>query len=167
MSYLTTPLNASFIKGGFSCGKSLLDDYLHKQASQDVKRKLCVVFVLPDDANGIKGYYTLSNNSIPQKNMPTEIIKKMPASYTDLPATLLGRLAVDKNYRKQGIGELLLLDALKRSYDISINSLGSIAVVVDPLDEEAKKFYKKYGFIELPDSGKMFLSMSTIGKIFK
>ena len=60
---------------------------------------------------------------------------------------------------------MLLIDALSRSYEIS-KSVGSFAVVVDPLDEDAEKFYFKYGFILLPDSRKMFLPMKTIGKLF-
>ena len=60
----------------------------------------------------------------------------------------------------------LLVDALKRSYEIS-KSIGSFAVIVDPLDENAVQFYKKYGFILLPDSGKMFLPMQTIKAAFE
>jgi len=60
----------------------------------------------------------------------------------------------------------LLLDALKRSFEISATEIGSMAVVVDPLDEEAVRFYEKYGFISLPDSGKMFLPMTTISELF-
>ncbi len=167
MIYITVPLDSSFKKEDFYCGKSLLDDYLHKQASQDIKRKLSVVFVLPHEEVRIKGYYTLSNNSIPREFVPDTVLKKMPKTYLNLPTTLLGRLAVDGNFMKQGLGELLLLDALKRSYDISTKSAGSIAVVVDPLDIDAKRFYSKYGFIELPDSGKMFLPMNVIGKLFQ
>ena len=55
---------------------------------------------------------------------------------------------------------------MKRSFDISCKSIGSMAVVVDPLDDEAISFYEKYGFILLPDSGKMFISMKTIKKLF-
>ena len=79
----------------------------------------------------------------------------------------MGRLAVGEKYKGQKIGELLLLDALKRSYDVSKKSIGSMAVIVDPIDHEAFSFYKKYGFIELPDSGKMFLTMKTIGLLFE
>ncbi len=165
MTYLTIPLTFNYNKDNFSCGKIALDDYLHKQANQDIKRKLSVCFILPDK-NNIKGYYTLSNDNIPQKVLPAEINKKMPKSYTNLPVTLLGRLAVDKNYQRQGIGEILLLDALKRSYDVSNESIGSMAVIVAPLDKEAVSFYRKYGFIELPDSGKMFLLMKTIIQLF-
>jgi GNAT superfamily N-acetyltransferase len=166
MSYLTVPLDSSYNKKDFFCGKSLLDNYLKKQASQDIKRKLCVVFILPAPDFNIKGYYSLSSGSISRNFVPQDIMKKMPESYSDLPVTLLGRLAVDKRYMKQGIGELLLLDALKRSYDISVSSIGSIAVIIDPLDKEAESFYAKYGFILLPNSGRMFLSMKTISQLF-
>jgi predicted GNAT family N-acyltransferase len=165
MTYLTTLLDSSFKKEEFSCGKSMLDDYLHQQASQDMKRKLCVVFVLSHEKTTIKGYYTLSNDSIPRELVPDEIMNKMPKSYKNLPTTLLGRLAVDKKFMKLGLGELLLLDALKRSYDISKTSVGSMAVVVDPLDNDAVDFYSKYGFTKLPDSGRMFLSMKKISRL--
>ncbi|WP_341841204.1 GNAT family N-acetyltransferase [Chitinophaga caseinilytica] len=88
----------------------------------------------------------------------------MPPSYSDLPVTLLGRLAVDKTCQGQRIGELLLIDALFRSYENS-KIIGSIAVVVDPLDEDAVGFYKKYGFVTLPDSGKMFMPMKMIEQL--
>ncbi len=166
MTYITSPLSSYHKKKKFSCGKDILDKYLHKQANQDIKRKISICFVLSDEDNNIKGYYTLSNDSIPQEQLPEKIKKKMPKSYVNLPTTLLGRLAVDVNYRRQGIGELLLLDALKRSFDISSESIGSMAVVVDPLDDEAISFYGRYGFILLPDSGKMFIPMKTIKELF-
>lgn len=167
MRYLTIPLNSSFNKISFSSGKIVLDEYLHKYANQDIKRKLSTCFILPDKNKRIIGFYTISSDSISKEDIPVELKRKMPLSYTNLPVILLGRLAVDKNFKGQGIGELLLLDALKRCNDVSNESIGSMAVAVDPLDEEAVTFYKKYGFIELPDSGRMFLSMKTIGELFK
>jgi predicted GNAT family N-acyltransferase len=151
-------------KKDFSCGKEMLDNYLHTQAGQDVKRKLCVVFVLTDDTT-IKGYYSLSNASIPAELMPEVYRKKMPKAYANLPVTLLGRLAVDKRFKGQHLGSILLLDALKRSFDIAEKSVGSVGVVVDPLDAEALAFYQKFGFILLPDSGKMFLPMADIAQL--
>jgi len=74
-------------------------------------------------------------------------------------------LAVDKIYQGQGIGKILLVDALKRSYELS-KQIGSFAVIVDPLDKDAELFYLKYGFIKLPDSGKMFLTMKIIDQLF-
>ena len=156
-SYIDLTLN----KKDFRCGAAMLDNYLHTQASHDVKRKLCVVFVLFEDTV-IKGYYTLSNASIPAELMPEAIKKKMPGSYKTLPVTLLGRLAINTKFKRQGLGGILLIDALKRSLAVAGESIGSIGVVVGPLDEDAVAFYKKFGFILLPDSGKMFLPMADV-----
>ena len=164
MSIKVGLLNSSLNKKDFSCGKEMLDNYLHFQASQDVKRKLCVVFVMFEDIT-IKGYYTLSNASVRAEWVPEAIKKKMPKSYEALPVTLLGRLAIDKKFKGQGLGSIILIDALKRSYEIATQSMGSIGVAVDPLDEEAMAFFEKFGFLNLPDSGKMFLPMANIAQL--
>jgi len=167
MMYLTEALNPSHKRSDFSCGKEVLDHYFKTQASQDVKRKLATCFVLADAAaQMVKGYYTLSNASIPLHLVPDQFRLKLPKSYQNIPTTLLGRLAVDMNCQGQGIGKILLIDALKRSYDIS-KIVGSFAVIVDPLDAASEAFYVKYGFIKLPDSGKMFLAIKTIELLFK
>jgi len=167
MSQISEPLNSTHKKSDFSCGKEMLDVYIHKQANQDIKRKLSTCFVINEkETNLIKGYYTLSNNSIPLKLVPNQIRKKLPRSYQSIPTTLLGRLAIDNKFQGQGIGKLILVDALKRSYEIS-KTIGSFAVIVDPIDQDAENFYEKYGFIKLPDSGKMFLPMKTISQLFK
>jgi predicted GNAT family N-acyltransferase len=144
----------------------MLDNYLHTQSKQDVKRKLAVCFVHVDENDNVKGYYTLSNSSIDRNLLPESIIKKLPQSYNNLSVTLLGRLAVDEKYKGKKLGSLLLLDALKRSYENSQSSIGSMAVIVNPIDDVAKSFYEKYGFIILSDSDKMFLPMNTIANLF-
>ena len=167
MNQITENLNSEHRKNEFSCGKEMLDNYLHKQANQDIKRKLSACFVINDqETNLLKGYYTLANNSIPQEIIPKKFQKRLPKSYSSIPTTLLGRLAIDNRFQGKGFGRLLLIDALKRSYEISKN-IGSFAVVVDPLDQDAENFYDKYGFIKLPDSRKMFLPMNTIKELFK
>ena len=167
MSQISEPLNSTHKKSDFSCGKEMLDIYIQKQANQDVKRKLSACFVINEtETNLIKGYYTLSNNSVASEFIPEQIRKKLPRSYETIPTTLLGRLAIDDRFQGQGIGKLILIDALKRSYEIS-KTIGSFAVVVDPIDREAENFYNKYGFIKLPDSGKMFLPMKTISQLFE
>jgi len=165
-TFLTELLNSEHNRKDFSCGKPMLDNYLHFQANQDIKRNLSACFVWYDyQISKIKGYYTLSNNSIPLELVTEKIRKKLPSSYLSIPTTLLGRLAIDSAFQGMKVGELLLIDALKRSYDLS-KSIGSFAVVVDPLDKTASAFYEKYGFISLVDSGKMFLSMNTIRQLF-
>ncbi len=148
-------------KSRFDCGYELLNNYIIKQAKQDVNRDLSACFVLADDDNIVKGYYTLSANSIIRANFPDELVKKLPPSYGDLPTILLGRLAIDNSLKGKGFGAIMLLDALNRSLKIA-ESVGTIAVVVDPIDENAQNFYSRYGFLYLPTSGKMFLPMKTL-----
>jgi GNAT superfamily N-acetyltransferase len=154
-------------RDSFDCGKELLNNYLKNQAGQDVKRKLSACFVLHEDlANYTRGYYTLANTSIPLSSFPEHIQKKLPKSYLAIPATLLGRLAVDKIDQGKGVGKILLIDALKRAYEAS-KVVASFAVVVDPIDETAARFYAKYDFIALPDSGKMFIAIMALKALFE
>lgn len=154
-------LEKKYDKSKFTCGYGLLDNYIRRQAKQDVNRDLSACFVLVDENDIVKGYYTLSANSIKREEFSDELVKKLPPSYSELPTILLGRLAIDESIKGNGYGEKILLDALNRSLTIS-ESMGSIAVVVDPIDEKAQNFYSQYGFILLPTSGKMFLPMKTI-----
>ncbi|NVO12322.1 MAG: GNAT family N-acetyltransferase [Bacteroidales bacterium] len=163
---MTELLDKKHNRNNFDCGKELLNSYLKNQAGQDIKRKLSACFVLAErGTNNIQGYYTLSNNSISLSSFPEQIKKKLPKSYVYIPTTLLGRLAIDKNCQGKGLGKILLIDALKRSYEIS-KEIGSFAIVVDPIDKGAELFYEKYDFIKLPDSGKMFLATKTLKELF-
>lgn len=151
----------------FDCRKELLNNYLKTQAGQDIRRKLSACFVLADkETDCIQGYYTLSNNSIPLSSFPEPIKRKLPQSYNSIPTTLLGRLAVDKNFKGKGFGKYLLIDALRRSFELS-KEIGSFAVVVDPIDREAELFYERYDFIKLPDSEKMFIAIKTLKELFE
>lgn len=161
---LTEALSKRHRRKGFSCGEPVLDVYLKQYAKQDQKRRVTAVFVLPDEKNSIKGYYTLSSTHIASENLPEKILKKL-SKHPYQPATLLGRLAVDESHQKQGLGETLLLDALFRSYRLS-EQIGSIAVVVDALNKKATSFYATYGFIKLSGGKRLFLPMKTIGKLF-
>ena len=154
-------LQNNHLKDSFSCGYQMLDNYIQKQAKQDIKRDLSACFVLTKKSKEVVGYYTLSANSISRGDFPQEIVQKLPASYLDLPTILLGRLAIDENYKGNGYGELILIDALNRCVEISQN-LGILAVVVDPIDKKAEAFYSKYGFILIPGTGKMFIPIKTI-----
>jgi predicted GNAT family N-acyltransferase len=166
VEYLTVPLEKSFDRKDFDCGKSSLNDYIQTQVSQDVRKKLSVCFVLLNSSKTtVEGYYTLSNASIPYDDVPENLRKKYPKSYDYIPVTLLGRLALDEKIKGQGFGSKVLIDALKRSLKVSEEDLGSVAVIVDPLDEDAENYYSHFGFVKLPNSGKMFLDMNTIKKL--
>jgi predicted GNAT family N-acyltransferase len=157
-------LDKTHNRKAFECEEQQLTDYIKKQVSQDIKKKLAVCFVAIDSDNNVIGYYTLSSESLGREQIPDKYLRKVPQNY-NAPVILLGRLARNITAKGTGLGEHLLLDALFRAFTLSEESIGAMAVVVDPMNQFAIKFYKKYGFEQLPDSEKMFLSMSTIKQI--
>jgi predicted N-acetyltransferase YhbS len=145
----------------FSCESPELTEFLRTRARKEAKSRTSACFVLVPvaDPGQIAGYYTLSATSIELEKLPFELTKKLPR-YPRLPATLLGRLARALAFKGQGIGDLLMVDALNRSYENS-SVIGSVAVVVDPKNAPAAKFYGPFGFQPL-DGHKMFLPMKAV-----
>ncbi|WP_100550567.1 GNAT family N-acetyltransferase [Caedibacter taeniospiralis] len=161
---LLTKQKMSGIK--FDCGEEALNNYILKQAKQDMKRHVCATYVLLEDSS-LLGYYTLSSTIIhldQLSGIDGVIAKKLP-KYPYLPATLLGRLAVKSETKGKGYGQLLLVNALTRTY-VNSSVIGSIAVVVDAKNKEAMNFYKRYGFLELRDN-QLFMTMDTIKEVFE
>ncbi|MFZ0522805.1 MAG: GNAT family N-acetyltransferase [Candidatus Acidiferrales bacterium] len=160
------PLGEKHNRAAFSCGVVALDYYLHKQAGQDARKRAAATFVATPDGRTIAGYYTLSQYVIGLDAIPDEIAKRLP-KYPMVPATLVGRLAVSSEFRGQGLGETLLMDALHRSLDSS-KQVASAGIIVDSKDESGAAFYRKYGFIELPKIEKrLFLPMGTVEQLFR
>jgi predicted GNAT family N-acyltransferase len=141
------PLDPRHNRDAFSCGVPALDRYLKKQASQDVSKYVSATFVMTPDGATIAGFYSLSSHSVSLADLPEEIGKKLPR-YPNVPATLLGRLAVSSEFQGQGVGKLLLVDALRRVLATSV-IVASAVVVVDAKDEALLKFYIHHGFIPL------------------
>jgi len=145
----------------FSCGTVELDYYLLQQANQDAKRKVAAPFVMVDSADRVVGYYTLSAYGIRIGDLPPEFANKLP-KYPLLPATLLGRLAVSKAHQGQKLGQVLLMDALDRSWRNS-KEVASIGVVAEAIDETAREFYLHHEFVPLLEHPrKLFIAMKTI-----
>jgi predicted GNAT family N-acyltransferase len=144
-----------------------LDRYLKEQASQDARRRVAVPYVLVSADNRIAGYYTLSSDNIRVDDIPADMVKQLNLPrYPVIGATLIGRLARDLEFGGQGIGDLLLADALKRALGMSKN-IASAAVVVDAKDEKAHCFYSEFGFIAFPETvNRLFMPMETIEKLF-
>ncbi len=151
-------------RSGFSCGVEPLDRYLRSQASQDARRRVAAPSVLVEPpASAVLGFSTLSNTSIQAAELPAAFVKTLPR-YPVLPATLLGRLAVDARQRGRGIGTLLLLDALRRCLR---SETASLAVVVDAKDDAAVSFYERHDFLRLPDQPhRLFMPMTEIAQLF-
>ena len=142
----------------FSCGIRALDDYLQSFALQNDKKRIATTYVMLDGKRVI-GYYTLSNASVTLSELPETVAKKLPAY--PVPAIRIGRFAVDQGFHRQGVGEELLIDALRRVVDASKVS-ASFAVIVDA-KEQSIGFYKKYGFVSLRQSPQsVFLPTKTI-----
>jgi len=160
------PLGASRDRTTFHSGVLELDDYFHRQAGQDARRKATAPFVLLDRQDAIAGYYTLSACGIQLSEFPDAIARKLPR-YPVLPATLLGRLAIGSTHQGKSLGRFLLVDALFRSWR-NTAEVGSVGVVVDPLDEKARAFYLHHAFIQLRDCpNRLFRAMVDIEKAFK
>lgn len=115
----------------------------------------------------IAGFYTLTQDNIEAEDLPPELIKQLNLPrYKRIGASLLGRLARDLSYKGKGVGELLLVDALKRSLVMS-RQIASAAVIVDAKDEKAHRFYRDFGFIPFPESQKrLFLAMATVQRLY-
>lgn len=166
LNFRIEPLGEHHDRTAFSCGNEELDRYLQKQAGQDMKKRVAVVFVATEDGKAIAGFYTLSAHMLNVGELPEAVAKKLP-KYPYVPATLLGRLAVSQNFRGRGLGEFLLMDALKQSL-VGTRYVASAAVVVDSKNDDAKGFYERYDFTPLPSQPtRLFYLMKTIAKLFR
>ncbi len=131
-------------------------------------RRLAVTYVLPDpiDAVRILGYYSLSAYAVESVDLPPEVTRRLPR-YPNLPAILLGRLAVAEDTQGQGIGTTLLLDALARIWSRA-RAIGCHLVVVDALHDRAAAFYAQYGFVPFRDHPeRLHLPVATIDRLWR
>jgi GNAT superfamily N-acetyltransferase len=157
-------LDKTHNRSAFGCGQPLLNEWLKDRASQFDRRDLSRTFVAtrPDEAD-VLGYYAISTHRVMHEVLPAAEAKGLPQ--LDVPVVLIGRLAVDQTAQGQGLGALLLVDALRRSVQIS-EQVGIRAVEVDALDSAARNFYLKFGFRSLLDDPRhLFLPMHEIRKL--
>lgn len=132
----------------FSCGDSELDGYLKRFARQHAAAKVSRTYVAANGAT-ILGYYSLAMSAIRKDQLPDVYQFRFP-NYP-LPVARLARLAVDQRYQRQGLGELLLADALSRCLRLS-EEIGMVGVVVDAKHERARRYYERFEFERFPDS---------------
>lgn len=148
----------------FDSGVEPLDRYLRTQAGQDARKNMAAPFVLVLPNGTIGGYYTLSATSVTLAELPAQVAKKLPR-YPLVPATLLGRLAVDRRHQGRGYGRFLLADALHRAVR---SEIASFAIIVDAKDESARRFYERESFLPFPDRPmKLFRSTADVAALFK
>lgn len=146
-------------RAGFRCGDDRLDRYLRDQAGQDFRRRLSRTFVAVqvEQPTRILGYYTLSATSVAPGQVPDDVARRLPR--IPVPAALIGRLAVAAEAARRGLGRILVADAVKRTL-VASASVAIAVLVVDPIDDGARRFYAGFGFLPLHDTeGRMVLAL--------
>ena len=157
-------LGKSHDTASFDCGKPTLNHWLQQLAGQYERRDLARIYVAvrPNEAR-VLGYYAVSNHQVSYEALPDEQSKGLPT--IDVPVILLGRLAVDRSVQGRGLGSFLLVDALRRAAYIS-QHIGVRALEVHAIDEDARRFYLKYGFVSLRDDKQhLFLPMQVVRQL--
>ncbi len=159
--FLITALNAAHDRSTFDCGAPPLDRYLRKQVTQDIRRRVAACFVALTDELRIAGYYTLATAGVPLGDLPADIRRKLPR-YPVVPTIRMGRLAVDRAFKGQGLGSALLVNALRRA---ALAEIAAFAMIVDAKEDAAAAFYRHHGFIALPDSPlTLFLPLAIVAR---
>ena len=157
-------LDANHNRNNFDCGSEALNQYLQRTARQHNQKGISRTLVLVDTERPqiVIGFFTLALCEISTRILPSKWAKKYP---TIVAGVKLARLAVDKSYQRQGIGKILMIEAMKKALIIADNA-GVIGLFVDAKDEVAKSYYNRYGFVELKDHPlKMFLPLATVREI--
>lgn len=160
MALTIEALDKQHDRAAFRCGQPDLDAWFHQRAGQDERRNIARIFVALDPELGVVGFYSLGAFTLALHDLPDDVAKKLPR-YDAIPAALIGRLARDERMKGQGMGDLLLADAVKRILGAG-RTLAVFAIVVDAKDEAAARFYEAFGFRPFPSQpNRLFLLTST------
>lgn len=166
-NWMIEKLNAKIHdRENFNSSADILNFYLKTRANQEQEKNLNITYVATIPGKILKpviGYYTLSSCSLRRAEMPTFLQKGVVPQTYDIPAILIGRLAVDTRYEKQGIGRFLLKNAFLTIIESSTIA-GVKCISVNAKDESAIKFYEKFGFTKLADVNQLVLPIDTLLK---
>lgn len=158
-SFLLVPFDNTYDRAIFRSDSAQLNRYLKQQVTQDIRRRVAACFVALADGQRIAGYYTLASASIRLTDLPASTGRKLPR-YPTVPAVRMGRLAVDRAFKGQGLGGALLADALERA---ARSEIAAFAMLVEAKDKSAIAFYQHHGFISLPDTAHtLFLPLAVV-----
>jgi GNAT superfamily N-acetyltransferase len=163
-NWMIRRLDKSHDRSAFDCGQPILNEWLKDRAGQFDRRDLSRTFVAtrPDELL-VLGYYAISTHRVVHEVLPAAEAQGLPR--LDVPVVLIGRLAITQSAQGQGLGAMLLVDALRRALRIS-DQVGIRAVTVDAIDDAARNFYLKFGFRSLLDDPRhLFLPMHEIRKL--
>lgn len=132
---------------GFQSRAEELDDWLHQHALAAQEMDTARTFLLIQGRR-VVGYFSLTMGSVLREEAPARLVRGMPGYPVGM--VLLARLAVDRRHQGQGLGALLLTEALRKALTAG-ESAAARLVVVDAIDEPAAAFYQHHGFITAPE----------------
>ncbi len=149
------PITTAHRIDSFACGIPALDEWLKRRALKSEVSGASRTFVVCHDGH-VVGYYALATGSVERGDAPKKLRRNMP---DPIPIMVLGRLAVDRQWQRAGVGRGLLKNAVLRSLSVSQHA-GVKALLVHTLSEDAKAFYVRNGFLESPfDSMTLTISL--------
>lgn len=143
--YLSRRITAAHDLSGFACGNQTLDHWLRSAALAADAMGTARTYLWTDE-EAVVGYFSLCPHEVRRDDLPAKLGHGGPHS---IPAILLARLALDRRLHGQGLGASLLLDALGRATD-AIEIAGGRLIVIDAIDESARRFYERHGFRSIP-----------------
>ncbi|MHB8623617.1 MAG: GNAT family N-acetyltransferase [Sulfuricaulis sp.] len=158
------PLSRRHNREGFDSGNPELNDYLRHTARQHAHKGLSRTEVLVDDETplDILGYVTVGLAEIITETLPSRYAKQYP---TKAHGVKLARLAVAQSRQRKGLGTLMMIHAMRRALRVA-DSAGIIGLFVDAKDEAASRYYRRFGFLPLPeDPHKLFLPLATLRQV--
>ena len=149
----------------FRSSEPKVDDWLATKALQHQEKHLSVTKVLLDEPGAIAGYYTLATGQVDFGDLPATVAKRLPKRL--LPVAILAWLGVHSARQGQGLGRLLLAQALRDCHDAG-KTFAFVAVILDCINVAAKAFYQQWDFEELPGNpSRLFLSAGRLAAMMQ
>lgn len=131
----------------FESGSEPLDRYIKLHALQSQRSHVAQTFVAVLE-DKVVGYYSLVVGSVTHDDAPERLKKGIPRH--PVPIVFLARLAIDRTFQCQGLGAALLVDSIRRVFQIA-DLAGVRALAVHAKDENARRFYEHFGFVPFPE----------------
>lgn len=156
-------LQRSHPRRAFDCGQDDVTGWLRTKALQHQDKRLSVTKALLDERGEIAGFYTLATGQVDFGDLPPDLARQLPRRA--LPVAVLAWLGVSRSHQGQDLGSLLLAQALRDCHEAG-RTFAFVAVVLDCVDDRAKRFYQRWDFAELPGNPyRLFLSARTLAAI--
>lgn len=160
-------LRSDHPRAAFDCantpGQQRVNAWLATEALQNQKKRLSKTQVLLAPGGRIAGFYSLAMGQLDLGQLPTDLTKKLPKRA--VPVAVLAWLGVDKKFKGQRLGERLLAQALAECHQAG-RTFPFVALILDCIDEDAKRFYQRWDFREVPGRPmKLYLAAQALDAI--